>query len=210
MSFRRSRTREVERASLRAETRRARRCARGFARDPKPRRQRRERQRTSKQQSTEQKGTCGAVTVGSLVLGRRAKNITSPERTRVTVCSYVFRKFHLNPRQTVRSLIHHPLELHSEIIRRSPLFQRVHHQWRLFRDSFRRLKSKLVSTKTLDKSAGAILDAHSHAIDVSHNRPTMRSLLGGAKKLVHDRRQGLEGEGEAAAMLVIVTPPRSA
>ena len=37
MSFRRSRTREVKRASLRAETRRVRRCARGLARDPKPR-----------------------------------------------------------------------------------------------------------------------------------------------------------------------------
>ena len=67
---------------------------------------------------------------------------------------------------------------------------------------------KLSSYKTLrQKRRCPFLDAHSHAVDVPHNRSTMRSLLGGAKEaLVHDPgAEGPEGEGEAAmTMLVIV------
>ena len=67
---------------------------------------------------------------------------------------------------------------------------------------------KLSSYKTLrQKRRCPFLDAHSHAVDVPHNRSTMRSLLGGPKEaLVHDPgAEGPEGEGEAAmTMLVIV------
>ena len=85
MSFRRSRTREVKRASLRAETRRVRRCARGFARDPKPRVDRR-RETTKDGQwgkAQEQKVACWLA----VLLTKDKILLHAP---RVTVCSYSF------------------------------------------------------------------------------------------------------------------------
>ena len=85
MSFRRSRTREVKRASLRAETRRVRRCARGSrATRSLASTEGEKRRRTAMGQSTRAKSS---VLAGSFAHKRQKILLHAP---RVTVCSYSF------------------------------------------------------------------------------------------------------------------------